>query len=53
MRLCQKTWDIEYFLQFLDGTDITELNVSWLRYQMGLVSQEPVLFNQSVKENIL
>jgi len=39
--------------QFLDGTDITELNVSWLRYQMGLVSQEPVLFNQSVKENIL
>jgi len=40
-------------LQFLDGTDITDLNVSWLRHQMGLVSQEPVLFNQSVKENIL
>jgi ABC-type bacteriocin/lantibiotic exporter with double-glycine peptidase domain len=27
----------------LDGSDISELDVSWLRNQMGLVSQEPSL----------
>lgn len=36
----------------LDGKDIQELNVSWLRRQIGLVSQEPVLFDASVAENI-
>ena len=29
-----------------------ELNVQWLRYQMGLVSQEPVLFDCSIADNI-
>ena len=36
----------------LDGVDIRELNVRWLRAQMGLVGQEPVLFSGSVRENI-
>ena len=36
----------------LDGTDLKDLNVSWLRDQIGLVSQEPVLFARSIKENI-
>jgi len=38
--------------QSLDGVDIRKMNVSWLRQQMGLVSQEPVLFDQSILENI-
>jgi ABC-type multidrug transport system fused ATPase/permease subunit len=29
----------------LDGTDIKDLNVRWLRQQIGIVSQEPVLFS--------
>jgi ATP-binding cassette subfamily B (MDR/TAP) protein 1 len=37
----------------LDGHDLKELNVSWLRQQIGVVSQEPVLFNMSVKQNLL
>lgn len=37
---------------FLDGVDITKLNLRWLRQQMALVSQEPVLFNTTVYENI-
>ncbi|PNT61308.1 ABC transporter B family member 15 [Brachypodium distachyon] len=37
----------------LDGHDIGTLNVEWLRSQIGLVSQEPVLFATSIKENIL
>ncbi|KAA8917436.1 hypothetical protein TRICI_000385 [Trichomonascus ciferrii] len=36
----------------LDGTDVSELNVRWLRQQIALVSQEPILFNVSVYENI-
>ncbi|KAI3730898.1 hypothetical protein L1987_62078 [Smallanthus sonchifolius] len=37
----------------LDGHRIKSLNLKWLRSQMGLVNQEPVLFATSIKENIL
>jgi len=37
----------------LDNVDIRELDSSWLRNQIGTVQQEPVLFNASIKENIL
>lgn len=36
----------------LDGVDVRELNVKWLREQVGLVGQEPVLFATSIMENI-
>ncbi|KAJ0791794.1 putative Type 1 protein exporter [Helianthus annuus] len=36
----------------LDGIDIKSLQLKWLRSQMGLVSQEPILF-ATIKENIL
>mmetsp|Transcript_20633 Transcript_20633/g.56974 ORF Transcript_20633/g.56974 Transcript_20633/m.56974 type:complete len:1282 (-) Transcript_20633:2036-5881(-) len=36
----------------LDGNDLKDLNVKWLRQHVGLVSQEPKLFNMSVGENI-
>ena len=37
---------------FLDGVDIKTFRLSWLRQQMGLVGQEPVLFNESIRANI-
>ncbi|KAK9272503.1 hypothetical protein L1049_002876 [Liquidambar formosana] len=37
----------------LDGSAIDKLQLKWLRSQMGLVSQEPVLFATTIKENIL
>ena len=37
----------------LDGVNLSKLRLSWLRKQIGLVSQEPVLFELSVRENIL
>ncbi|KAK9276870.1 hypothetical protein L1049_006407 [Liquidambar formosana] len=37
----------------LDGYKIKRLQLKWLRSQMGLVNQEPVLFATSIKENIL
>ncbi|KAF3456696.1 hypothetical protein FNV43_RR01350 [Rhamnella rubrinervis] len=36
----------------LDGVEIKKLKLSWLRQQMGLVSQEPVLFNETIRDNI-
>jgi len=36
----------------VDGRDLRELNIQWLRSQVGLVSQEPVLFDCSIRENI-
>ncbi|TMW58939.1 hypothetical protein Poli38472_007084 [Pythium oligandrum] len=36
----------------LDGVDVRELNVAWLRQQVGLVGQEPVLFATNIMENI-
>ncbi|CAI9784177.1 unnamed protein product [Fraxinus pennsylvanica] len=38
---------------FLDGYKIKRLHLKWLRSQMGLVNQEPILFATSIKENIL
>ncbi|KAJ3063036.1 Multidrug resistance protein 1 [Podochytrium sp. JEL0797] len=37
----------------VDGTNIRDLNVQWLREQIGIVSQEPVLFDRTVRENLL
>jgi ABC-type multidrug transport system fused ATPase/permease subunit len=36
----------------LDGVDIREYNVAWLRARMGLVAQEPTLFCGSIADNI-
>lgn len=37
---------------YLDGHDITTLNVRWVRQQISLVSQEPTLFGTTIYENI-
>jgi subfamily B ATP-binding cassette protein MsbA len=36
----------------VDGVDIRDLKIKDLRYLMGIVSQQPILFNTSFKENI-
>ena len=36
----------------LDQKDLRSLNLKWLRQQIGIVSQEPVLFDASIAENI-
>ncbi|GBG24499.1 ABC transporter B family member 3 [Hondaea fermentalgiana] len=37
----------------LDGADIRDLNLAWLRNTIGLVSQEPILFATSIYANIV
>ena len=36
----------------LDHADVKDLNVKWLRSQIGLVSQKLVLFPMSIRENV-
>jgi ATP-binding cassette subfamily B (MDR/TAP) protein 1 len=36
----------------IDGVDVREYNVRWLRQHVGVVSQEPVLFGTTISENI-
>ncbi|KAH7885321.1 P-loop containing nucleoside triphosphate hydrolase protein [Phlebopus sp. FC_14] len=36
----------------LDGVDLRNLNIKWLRSQIGLVSQEPTLFATTIKGNV-
>ena len=40
------------FQVLIDGIDIRELNVNWLRQHVGVVSQEPILFATTIGENI-
>lgn len=37
---------------FLEGVNITDYNLHHLRNVFGVVSQEPVLFNESIMQNI-
>ncbi|PIC16951.1 hypothetical protein B9Z55_023367 [Caenorhabditis nigoni] len=36
----------------IDGLDLNEINLKKLRRKIGVVSQEPVLFNTTIEENI-
>jgi len=50
--LLQRFYDPDSGQITLDGIEIRQLQLKWLRQQMGLVSQEPVLFNETIRANI-
>ncbi|PWZ08638.1 ABC transporter B family member 11 [Zea mays] len=50
--LLERFYDPDSGTITLDGVDIKDLKTGWLRRQMGLVSQEPVLFNDTIRANI-
>nr|QUF59441.1 ATP-binding cassette transporter Abcb1-like12 [Brachionus angularis] len=58
---CGKSTTIALLMRFydanegtilIDNVDIKDLHIGWLRSKIGFVSQEPILFNTSIKENI-
>ena len=53
IKLLERFYDPSEGTVYLDGIDIKKLNVNWLRSQIGIVSQEPILFNTTIRENIL
>ncbi|WZZ05452.1 hypothetical protein YC2023_091373 [Brassica napus] len=50
--LLQRFYDPDSGHITLDGVDLKKLQLKWLRQQMGLVGQEPVLFNDTIRANI-
>jgi subfamily B ATP-binding cassette protein HlyB/CyaB len=51
-KLAQRLYQPEAGRVLVDGVDTAVLDPTWLRRQIGVVLQENILFNRSVRENI-
>lgn len=52
LALLQRFYDPDSGRITLDRIDIQNFQLKWLRQQIGLVCQEPVLFNDTIRANI-
>ncbi|CAH1099162.1 unnamed protein product [Psylliodes chrysocephalus] len=52
IQLIQRLYDAISGEVLLDGVNIKDLDLKWMRKQIGVVGQEPVLFGTTVMENI-
>ena len=53
VNLVLRFYDPDHGQVLIDGIDSREYNIKDLRQRMGLVMQEPTLFNYTIRENIL
>ena len=53
LKLVMRYYDVIGGAILIDGTDIRNVPLVYLRQQIGFVQQEPFLFNGTVRENIL
>ncbi|WP_141688239.1 type I secretion system permease/ATPase [Bradyrhizobium paxllaeri] len=51
-KLVQRLYVPESGRVLVDGVDLAMVDLTWLRRQIGVVLQENVLFNRSIRENI-
>ena len=51
--LMQRFYDVDCGSIAIDGNDITDLDLHWLRQNIGYVQQEPQLFGVTVRDNLL
>uniref|UniRef100_A0A674F4I8 Bile salt export pump n=1 Tax=Salmo trutta TaxID=8032 RepID=A0A674F4I8_SALTR len=52
VQLLERFYDPDQGKVIIDGHDSTQVNVSYLRSKIGIVSQEPILFDCSIGDNI-
>ncbi|CAF3489535.1 unnamed protein product [Rotaria sp. Silwood1] len=52
IQLLERFYDVTSGRILLDDVDIRRINLHWVRSQFGLVSQEPILFDLTIAENI-
>ncbi|CAF4450391.1 unnamed protein product [Rotaria sp. Silwood2] len=52
IQLLERFYDVTSGRLLIDGVDIRKLNLQWVRSRFGLVSQEPILFDLTIAENI-
>lgn len=50
--LIERFYDPQAGQVLIDGINLKDFQLKWIRGKIGLVSQEPVLFTASIKENI-
>ncbi len=53
VNLIPRLYDVDSGSVEFDGYDVRDLDLSWLRSEVGLVSQETYLFSGSIKDNLL
>lgn len=53
LKLLMRFYDARAGRVTIDGVDVRDLPLAFLRSQIGLVQQEPFLFNGTVRENLL
>ena len=52
VQLLQRFYDPNYGKVFMDNYDIKTMNIAWLRSNIAVVGQEPVLFGTTIENNI-
>ncbi|XP_014102285.3 ATP-dependent translocase ABCB1 [Bactrocera oleae] len=52
IQLLQRFYDVDAGSIAIDNVDLRNLALTNLRRQLGIVSQEPILFDRSIRENI-
>jgi len=53
LKLLTRSYDVTGGEIMIDGHDLRRMPIAFLRSQIGLVQQEPFLFNGTVRENLL
>jgi subfamily B ATP-binding cassette protein MsbA len=52
VNLIPRFYDVTNGAILIDGIDVRELSIASLRSQVGIVTQEPILFNDTIRNNI-
>ena len=52
IQMIQRFYDLDAGSMNFQGNDVRNLNLPFVRSKLGIVSQEPVLFNKTIAENI-
>ena len=51
--LLQRFYDVQHGKISIDGNELKNLDLQWLRQHIGYVQQEPQLFGRSIRDNLL
>lgn len=52
VNLIPRFYDVTKGAIRIDGVDIRDTNLAFLRSRIGIVTQEPILFNETIRDNI-
>ncbi|XP_016929348.3 ATP-dependent translocase ABCB1 [Drosophila suzukii] len=52
IQLIQRFYDVDEGATLIDERDVRDVSITNLRNQLGIVSQEPILFDRTIRENI-